>query len=97
MVNFLMVRRRACAVSNHEAAITRPSRRGEDAAPQDEAETVGWAKRSVPTIQATIGINGGHGARAPLPTLHCQPIHRRIWQFMCAHRYKDSRGNEAAN
>src|SRR5882757_7829590 len=33
----LMVRRRVCAVSNHEARLPRPSRRGEDAAPQDEA------------------------------------------------------------
>src|SRR5258708_34001884 len=31
-----MVRRRPCAVSNHEVA--HPSRRGEDAAPQDEGE-----------------------------------------------------------
>src|SRR5882757_4505615 len=30
-----MVRRRSCAVSNHEVA-AHPSRRGEDAAPQDE-------------------------------------------------------------
>jgi hypothetical protein len=34
----LMVRRRARAVSNHEAPVAdlHPSRRGEDAAPQDE-------------------------------------------------------------
>src|SRR5947207_675888 len=33
----LMVRRRSCAVSNHAARPPHPSRRGEDAAPQDEA------------------------------------------------------------
>src|SRR5260370_652533 len=33
----LMVRRRTCAVSNHEATMRpHPSRRGEDTAPQDE-------------------------------------------------------------
>jgi hypothetical protein len=33
-----MVRRRFfSAVSNHEASVAHPSRRGEDAAPQDEA------------------------------------------------------------
>src|ERR1700733_7012735 len=34
----LMVRRRSCAVSNHEITMyfSHPSRRGEDAAPQDE-------------------------------------------------------------
>src|SRR6267142_814779 len=40
-----MVRRRSCAVSNHEAtthysSFTHPSRRGEDAAPQDEDREV---------------------------------------------------------
>src|SRR2546426_902478 len=34
----------------------------------DGEELVGWAKRSVPTI-AFRARNGGHGARAPLPTL----------------------------
>src|SRR3954447_25873118 len=29
---------------------------------------VGWAKRSVPTIPSGVS-DGGHGARAPLPTL----------------------------
>ncbi len=51
-----MVRRRACAVSNHEfAAILRDASLRD--APQDEAvrakrsnPVVGWAKRSVPTI-----------------------------------------------
>src|SRR6186997_3294714 len=34
-----MVRRRSCAVSNHEATMRpHPSRRGESAAPQDEGE-----------------------------------------------------------
>src|SRR6202158_5991899 len=36
MVALVMVRRRPCAVSNHEAICCHPSRRGEDAAPQDE-------------------------------------------------------------
>jgi hypothetical protein len=36
-IKTLMVRRRPCAVSNHEVKIgPHPSRRGEDAAPQDE-------------------------------------------------------------
>src|SRR4051812_36086900 len=30
--------------------------------------TVGWAKQSVPTIPGS-GLNGAHGASAPLPTL----------------------------
>src|SRR6266481_1883991 len=114
MVNFLMVRRRACAVSNHEAAITHPSRRGEDAAPQDEAvtrgwrtggtssnpphrtdmaEIVGWAKppgranarpminSACPPFDATIWIDGGHGANAPLPTLHLTFMHLAIRVF----------------
>src|SRR5258707_15658515 len=32
-----MVRRRACAVSNHETGAAHPSRRGQEAAPQDAA------------------------------------------------------------
>jgi hypothetical protein len=37
LVTLLMVRRRVSAVSNHEATVRpHPSRRGEDAAPQDE-------------------------------------------------------------
>src|SRR5439155_17398019 len=39
LTSTLMVRRRASAVSNHEATMrAHPSRRGEDAAPQDEGE-----------------------------------------------------------
>ena len=34
----------------------------------DISAAVGWAKRSVPTIQDRDHISGGHGASAPLPT-----------------------------
>src|SRR5580698_3487001 len=34
-------------------------------------KSVGWAKRSVPTIE-NIAEDGGHGARAPLHTLRSQ-------------------------
>src|SRR6267154_976131 len=37
-----MVRRRTCAVSNHETLSLHPSRRGEDAAPQDEVSAVSF-------------------------------------------------------
>jgi hypothetical protein len=36
---------------------------------EDACGIVGWAKRSVPTIQRD-NVDGGHGAIAPLPTLH---------------------------
>src|ERR1700709_801312 len=46
-----MVRRRACAVSNHETASRgHPSRRGEDAAPQDEEEGSAMTFDDVRTI-----------------------------------------------
>src|SRR5712671_4746239 len=57
-----MVRRRACAVSNHERNQAHPSRRGQVAAPQDEAErtdTMADARRAQLKDQTDIS-----GARA---------------------------------
>src|SRR6267142_6240332 len=57
-----MVRRRACAVSNHERNHAHPSRRGQVAAPQDEAErtdTMADARRAQLKDQTDIS-----GARA---------------------------------
>src|SRR5258707_15285548 len=58
-----MVRRRSCAVSNHEATMGRhPSRRGEDAAPQDEGLRF---SKAVMTVPATFVIDApGDAARA---------------------------------
>jgi len=42
VISILMVRRRYCAISNHEATVRpHPSRRGEDAAAQDEGREFG--------------------------------------------------------
>lgn len=35
----------------------------------DEKESVGWAKRSEPTFETSVGT----AQRAPLPTIHAQP------------------------
>src|SRR6476620_4560527 len=58
-----MVRRRSCAVSNHEATMGRhPSRRGEDAAPQDEGLRF---SKAIMTVPATFVIDApGDAARA---------------------------------
>src|SRR5882724_12170991 len=86
-----MVRRRspgsALALSGAPSRTMRktnihPSRRGEDAAPQDEVGDIsaaGWAKRSVPTIQDRDHISGGHGARGAFahPTIRSHALRMR--------------------
>src|SRR5215469_16201163 len=54
----LMVRRRASAVSNHEARL-HPSRRGEDAAPQDEGESLSSTKRRMTVASIETGSAAG--------------------------------------
>src|SRR5260370_41712578 len=47
-----------------------PVARNDGCVGASSAVIVGWAKRSVPTIlKRDPDVDGGHGARAPLPTL----------------------------
>src|SRR5882724_5996579 len=53
-------------------------------------ETVGWAKRSVPT--RIVGKKGGHGASAPLPTLRTlRASSARLDPAKCGERERESR------
>jgi uncharacterized protein len=56
-----MVRRRSCAVSNHEATVQRrhPSRRGEDAAPQDEEHRLRGDKTLNLLFVLAVGLAAG--------------------------------------
>src|SRR5229473_7055721 len=78
--SFLMVRRRACAVSNHEAAAPHPSRRGEDAAPhpsrrgEDAApQDDGSVPRMLRSAKRCAADPGSivHSASAWVPALRC--------------------------
>jgi hypothetical protein len=69
-----MVRRRVSAVSNHEAtASSHPSRRGEDAAPQDEERDRKISRRSrrrtptVPFSSQNIGRKDVYAAAFLIP------------------------------
>src|SRR5450432_2124719 len=53
--SFLMVRSASSRVSNHETTHTHPSRRGEDAAPQDEGST---GRLTLQKRNATVAVIG---------------------------------------
>jgi hypothetical protein len=72
-------KRSGSAAAWHEAAISRAGarRHRRHSSVSRRAQRVGWAKArsDVPTIsQRVTEQDGGHGARAPLPTLRTSPL-----------------------
>src|SRR3954471_8143384 len=88
-----MMRRRSCAVSNHETGSPHPSRRGEDAAPRGTI----FASRKLSIrdylLAIAIFVNGakGHSALQLSRDLDCQ----YKTAFVMAHKIREALGAEA--